>query len=273
MVIEPGFYVGTLHHRRHEPRAHAFTYPVSMALLDVDRLPDLMSVSTLTGYNQWRWASFDDRDHLGDPRQPLRARVLADAAAHGLKPVDGPMFLLTNLRYGGYCFNPVSFYYLFDREWRLAHVMAEVHNTFGGAHNYWLTPEVTGRAHRAIASKAFYVSPFMPVDLDYWFSFTEPGERLNAHIDARRGERLLFDATLSLERRPWTAAEIRRQLLRFPASTLHVTAAIHWQAVRLWWKGASPVPRLTPNGEGERAAWQAALADTEPTGEARQEQR
>lgn len=259
-MIAPGLYVGTLRHRRHQPVAHTFRYPVCMALLDVDRIADLMRVSRLVGYNRWRWASFDDRDHLGNPALPLRARVLADAAAHGVTPADGPMFVLTHLRYAGYSFNPVSFYYLFDADGRLAHVMAEVHNTFGGTHNYWLAPQASGRTHRAAAAKAFYVSPFMPVDLDYGFTLTDPGERLSVHMDARRGATHLFDATLSLERRPWTAAEIRRQLLRFPAAALKVTAAIHWQAARLWWKGVPVVPRLTGNGEGERAAWQAASA-------------
>jgi DUF1365 family protein len=67
------------------------------------------------------------------------------------------------------------------------------------------------------------------------------------------GETIL-DATLLLERRPWTAAELRRQLVRHPAMTASVIAGIHWQALTLWWKGAPPVPMLTPHGEGERDA-------------------
>jgi len=65
-VIDSGLFVGTLRHRRFAPIAHAFTYPLFMALLDIDRLPELMRVSRLTSYNRWNWATFDDRDHLGD---------------------------------------------------------------------------------------------------------------------------------------------------------------------------------------------------------------
>ena len=75
VVIEAGLFVGTLRHRRFTPVAHAFTYPLFMALLDVDRIPELMRVSRLTGHNRWNWASFDDRDHLGDPSRPLRERL------------------------------------------------------------------------------------------------------------------------------------------------------------------------------------------------------
>ena len=115
VVIDSGLFVGTLRHRRFAPVAHAFTYPLFMALLDIDRMPELMRVSRLTSYNRWNWASFDDRDHLGDPARPLRERLAADAARHGIDLPDGRIFLLTHLRYLGYCFNPVSFFYCFDR--------------------------------------------------------------------------------------------------------------------------------------------------------------
>jgi DUF1365 family protein len=81
-------------------------------------------------------------------------------------------------------------------------------------------------------------------------------------MDTRRQGRVTFDATLSLARRPWTAGEIRRQLLRRPVMTATVTAAIHWQALRLWWKGVPLVPRATGNGEGERDAWKSAGSAT-----------
>ena len=74
-MIDSGLFIGTLRHRRFAPIAHAFTYPLFMALLDIDRLPELMRVSRVTGYNRFNWASFHDRDHLGDPARPLRAAV------------------------------------------------------------------------------------------------------------------------------------------------------------------------------------------------------
>lgn len=244
-MIAPALFVGTLRHRRFAPVAHQFTYRAFMAFLDVDRIPDLMRVSRLTSWNRWNWAAFDDRDHLGDPAQPLRARVEQEAWRTGLPLPDGPMFLLTHLRYLGYCFNPVSFFYAFDRAGRLQVVLAEVHNTFGGTHNYWLLPHGTSATFRSATTKSLYVSPFMPPDLEYGFALTRPDTRLVVHMDASHGGERLLDATLSLERRPWTAREIRRQLVRFPAMTAAVTARIHWQALKLWWKGVPLVPRVT----------------------------
>jgi DUF1365 family protein len=252
VVIEPGLFVGTLRHRRHAPAAHAFTYPLFMVLLDVDRIPELMRVSRVTSCNRWNWATFDDRDHLGDPALPLRDRLAADAARRGLDLPDGPIFLLTHLRYLGYCFNPVSFFYLFDRAERLRLVMAEVNNTFGGSQTYWLRPEGEGRTFRATAAKALYVSPFLTADLEYRFRLTEPADRHVVHIAAARSGETVFDATLSLERRPWRAKEMYRCLLRHPAMTAAVVAGIHWQALKLWWKGVPVVPAPGKSG-GELA--------------------
>jgi DUF1365 family protein len=253
VVIDSGLFVGTLRHRRFTPVAHAFTYPLFMALLDVDRVPELMRVSALTSVNRWNWVSFDDRDHLGDPSRPLRERLVVDAARYGIELPAGRIFLLTHLRYLGYCFNPVSFFYCLDVAERLQVVLAEVNNTFGGSHHYWLRPDPASRTFRAAATKSLYVSPFMPIDMEYAFAFTPPAGSLVAHMATLKAGAVCLDATLSLERRPWNSAEIRRALLRHPAMTVKVMADIHWQALKLWWKGVPVVPRVTPDGVGERA--------------------
>ena len=224
MVITSGVFVGTLRHRRKTTVPHAFSTPLFMMLLDIDRLPALMRTSWLTSLNRWNWASFHDRDHLGDPARPLRERLVADAAGSGIDLPDGPIFLLTHLRYLGYCFNPVSFFYVFDRTGRLALMLAEVSNTFGGVHNYWLRPGDASTTFRATVEKSLYVSPFMPPELEYRFAVTQPGERLAVHIEALQSGRRIFDSTLSLARKPWTAREIRTQLVRHPMMTAAVTA-------------------------------------------------
>ncbi|MEQ1871049.1 MAG: DUF1365 domain-containing protein [Vicinamibacterales bacterium] len=260
-MIASGLYVGTVRHRRRLPVAHAFTYPLFMVLLDIERVPQLMRVSKLMSYNRWNWASFDTRDHLRERTGSLRERLVADAAAHGIELPAGPIFLLTHLRYLGYGFNPVSFFYCFDGSERLCYVLAEVSNRVGGVHNYWLRAESASPTFRSAAVKSLYVSPFMPADLDYTFAFTSPEARLVAHIEARQAGTVCFDATLSLERRPWNATEIRRALVRHPAMTVRVVAAIHWQALTLWWRGVPLVRRLTRDGVGERSAWEAERVD------------
>jgi DUF1365 family protein len=250
----PGVYVGSIRHRRFTPRPHDFQYQLFMVLLDVDGVEQAMAASRLTSYNRWNWASFHDRDHVGDPSQPLRARITASAKASGLLLPDGPILLLTHLRYAGYVFNPISLFYCFDRNHALRAVLADVRNTYGGRRFYWLQPaDAAAHRFRAVADKTLYVSPFMEPGVGYEFVLTPPGTTLVAHMnvmrqapegsgDAAGRERRILDATLSLERRPWTAVNIRRALLRFPWMTAQVTAAIHFEALRLRLKGLPVVP-------------------------------
>jgi DUF1365 family protein len=237
--MQPAIYFGTIRHRRSTPARHEFTYPLFMAFLDVDRIAELMGVSPLASYNRFNWASFHERDHFGNPALTLRQRLEADAAGRGIRLPEGPIFLLTHLRYLGYSFNPISLFYCYNREGRIETIMAEVNSTFGETHNYWLTaanqlPSTDSRAYRC--PKAMHVSPFMPMELDYRFVLPPPGEQLIAHMNTMDSERSSFDATLRLHREPWSAASLHRALLRFPWVTAKVIAAIHWEALRLYCK-------------------------------------
>jgi uncharacterized protein len=237
--MESALYVGRLRHRRFSPRPHEFAYPVYMAFLDVERLPELMRVSPFASYNRWNWTSYCERDHFGDPHALLRQRLKRDAAAHGLSLPDGPIFLLTHLRYLGYVFNPVSFYYCYDRAGCMAMMMAEVNSTFGERYNYWLSAsnERQGSAAKHYrTAKHMHVSPFMDMTLHYDWIFTEPSERLVAHMNTMSGGKPFFDATLQLERRPWKKRELHRVLATHPLMTLRVIGAIHWEALKLWLK-------------------------------------
>ena len=247
MTEAPALYVGTLRHRRHRPTAHGFRYSLFMVLLDVDRIAEAMAISWLTGYNRRRWAAFDDRDHIGDPARPLRERVQASAESAGVDLPDGPIHLLTHLRYAGYVFNPISLFYCYDRGGQLRRVLVDVRNTYGGRQQYWLTPaDGRERRLRALAAKSLYVSPFMFFDVDYEFVLTPPDDTLVAHMNVLPhgvGRRMpIFDATLALHRRPWTAGSVRAALLRHPLMTAKVIGAIHWQALRLRLKGLPTVP-------------------------------
>lgn len=237
--MESAIYSGTLRHRRFDPARHEFAYPLFMAFLDVDRIPELMRVSLFSSYNRFNWASFHEEDHCGDPAFTLRARLEADAAEQGVRLPEGPIYLLTHLRYLGYNFNPISLYYCYNREGRLDTVLAEVNSTFGETCNYWLSAaNRLGQPDSGIyrCHKKMHVSPFLPMELDYRFVLPPPGERLVAHMNTLEGDRSSFDATLRLRREPWSATALHRALARFPWMTARVIAAIHWQALRLYWK-------------------------------------
>ena len=252
--MESGLYVGNLRHRRFEPRRHEFNYPVYMAFLDIDRLPELMKVSLCSSYNRWNWTSYSERDHFGDAKKSLRRRLQEDAAREGVQLSSGKIFMLTHLRYLGYVFNPISFFYCYNKAGQLEMMLGEVNNTFGETHNYWLNatnerPNATAKQYST--HKEMHVSPFNGMELEYEWIFTAPGEKLVAHINTLSKGKRNFDATLQLERKPWESKELIQVLVNYPLMTVKVIAAIHWQALRLWLKRA-PVFTHRPKLERTR---------------------
>ena len=216
------FYEGTVQHRRHSVREHAFRYRVSMAYLDLDEVGGLRMARR----------RFRRGDHIGDPARPL-AEVVRELAGPGAP--EGPIRVLTNLRTLGHCFNPVCFYYLFEPDGEtLGAVVAEVSNTPGGdRHPYVLRREGDGRVLAGEMDKRMHVSPFMGMDQRYVLRAAEPGRTLSVHIENREEGRRVFDATLNLERRPFG----RRALARHYGATLRTVALIYGHAVALRLKG------------------------------------
>jgi DUF1365 family protein len=239
--MQSALYVGRVRHRRLDPVENRFTYAVSQLYLDLSELETVFRGRWLWSTRRPTWAWFRRADHLGDPRQPLADAVRDLVAAElGRRPA-GPIRLLTHPRYLGFVMNPVSFYFAYDASGsELEAIVAEVHNTpWGEMHPYVLdarNAERSGAMRRFRFRKAFHVSPFQGMDLDYDWRFSAPGEKLLVHMQNRRDGRLLFDATLTLERTAIGTASLARALLRHPAMTWKVWTAIYWQALRLWWK-------------------------------------
>lgn len=249
-------YEGRVAHRRLDPIEHSFAYPLFMAYLDLDELPELFDPYWLWSARRPAPAWFRRGDHLGDPRRPLADCVRELVAERGGEALDGPVRVLTNLRYLGHCFNPVSFFYCHRSGQALpAAVLAEVHNTpWGERHAY----VISGRSEQSGSEdgisgrleKSFHVSPLMSMDHVYEWHSGFPGETLRVEIASASQGRPAFEATLSMRRRELSAPTLRRMLARYPAMTAQVVARIYWQALRLKLKGAPYFPH--PGRGGSR---------------------
>lgn len=258
MSLASALYTGRVVHARHAPRQHRFSYRLFQLYLDLDELPTLFEGSRLWSHERWNVGSFRRRHYLGDPAVPLAEAVRARVReATGAPPPDGPIRLLTNASFLGYCFNPVSFYYLFEEDGRTLHsVTAEITNTpWNERFQYVLVAsEAEARDEWLVWSfdKKFHVSPFFDMDHRYHWSFTAPGPRLGVAMENHApvaafgaaadaevgadGRMRVFDAALELERRELDPRALRSALLRHPFVTGKVHAAIYWQALRLWLK-------------------------------------
>lgn len=232
-------YEGRVSHARSEPAEHRFGYRLFMMYLDLAELPSLFD-------KRWFWSStgpalarFRRSDHLGPDDEPLDESVRKLVRKKtGVRP-RGPIRLLTNLSYFGYCFNPVSFYYCFDASGRdVEFIVVEVNNTpWGEQYPYVVRCSAAdSRAWRFRPSKKLHVSPFMPMDIRYHWTLARPAQQLSVYMANFRDNKKIFDATMSLERRPISSGSLARVLMRFPFMTLKVIVAIHWEAMRLWLK-------------------------------------
>ncbi len=216
-----------------------FQYHLFFMFLDLTELPTLFDIHPLWSYERFNIACFRRRDHFGDPK------ILIDQAIRdlvedrlGSRP-NGPIRLLTHLRYLGHCFNPASFYYCYDSaDNAVETIVVEIHNTpWGERHCYVLGAEQNEHPfkhwRRHQLAKVFHVSPFIDMDIHYDWRFREPGDSLQVHmIDYQAGEKL-FDASLKLHRREITRRSLTRVLIRYPMMTGKVMTMIYWQALRL----------------------------------------
>jgi hypothetical protein len=237
-------YEGHVRHRRFRPVENSFRYRIFFMFLDLEELPGLFHSNLFWSHDRVNFAYLRRRDHLGDPQVPLQQAVRQLVEKRSGRRPAGPIRMLTHLRYFGYCFNPVSFYYCYDKaDEQVETVVAEVHNTpWGEEYCYVLGEELNEHSVRGWKryqfSKNFHISPFMDMDMWYDWRFREPGTSLSVHMNNYEKGQKLFDATLTLTRREIDGYALNRVLLAYPFMTLKVTAMIYFQALRLWSKGA-----------------------------------
>lgn len=233
-------YTGAVRHRRTAPTRHAFSYGLFMMYLDLGELPELFERYWLWSADRPAPAWFRREDYLGSAHTTLDEAVRATAQEHtGVRPT-GPIRVLTHLRYLGYIQNPVTFYYCFDEAGdSVETILAEITNTpWGERHTYALRSAdqtTCGPKHRF--SKAFHISPFMSMEHEYAWRFSDPGDRLFVHMENRTGGDKVFDATLLVRRREISSASLAGALVRYPWMTARVVAGIYAQAFRLRLKG------------------------------------
>ncbi len=236
-------YEGETTHRRTGAVTHGFRYRLFQILLDVDRIDEDLRGLRMIRRGRLGLFSYDDRDHGWRDGRPLRGWVLERLAEAGVTATAHRIRLLAMPRVLGFVFNPISLIYVEDAAGGLEAVIYEVNSTFGQTHAY--VALASGRGfQRQTADKRLFVSPFYGVDGSYRFDVSPPDQGLDLTIVKTDAEgNAAFTATLRADRKPLTDARMLRLFLGFPLMTLQVVMGIHWQALRLFVKGARLVRR------------------------------
>ena len=245
-------YSGTVMHARLQPFGHRFEYKVFSLLLDIDRLDEANNVSKFFSINSRNIASFYEADHIdarvSEPDNGIRAYVDALYERAQIKRPDH-VELLAYPRMFGHAFNPISLYYGYDKSGVLTAMIYEVRNTFGERHTYVCAVEqgeLTDAGLRQSRTKLFHVSPFIGMKARYDFRLIPPSEKLNFRIMEHNDNGPLLSATFHATAEPLTNKTLGLALARIPLLGLKIVAGIHFEALRLWLKGAkfhrSPKP-------------------------------
>jgi len=246
MTRRSSLYVGSVAHRRIQPRAHRFRYQAFWLLLDLDELDESSSKLRWFSYNRSNIFSLYDADHGDGTQTPLRVQVERQLSDAGIDLSGGRVRLLCMPRTLGYCFNPISIFFCHRADGTLAAVVYQVHNTFGERHSYVIPVEDQSAVLHQNCQKLFYVSPFLEMDMRYDFRITGPDERIAVGISTSSSAKPVLYAVLTGSRREFTDRNLLFVFLKIPAITIKVIAAIHWEALRLWIKGIRLHRRPSP---------------------------
>ncbi|MGL4438805.1 MAG: DUF1365 domain-containing protein [Bosea sp. (in: a-proteobacteria)] len=237
-------YPGNVMHARMKPKVHRFAYKVFCLLIDLGQLDGANAKAALFSVGGFNLLSFRESDHGPEtksaPKGHLRAHIDELLKPTGIDTAGGRILLLCYPRLLGFAFNPISVYFVYDRQGACVALIYEVRNTFGEMHTYVCpveTDQLNEAGIRQERDKRFYVSPFMAPRMRYHFRILPPGDRVNVRILETDGDGPMLAATFTGKRRDMTSATIVKACVMMPLMTLKVVAGIHWEAIKLWFKG------------------------------------
>jgi len=245
-------YFGRVTHTRLFPRRHRLTYGLWYLLVDLDELPELDRSLPGFAYDRAGPVSFHTRDHGPRDGTPLRPWVETHLERAGVDLDGGPIRILCFPRVLGYVFNPLSVWFCHHRDGDLRAILYEVSNTFGERHSYLVPadrPATSGETVRREFDKELYVSPFIDMRARYDFATRVPDDRLSVVVREAVADGRVLVAALTAERATLTRSALARAFFGYPLVTLKVIGGIHWEALKLWLKGAPYRRRGAPPAE------------------------
>lgn len=244
-------YSAKVMHHRIEPKKHSFWYNVYMFYIDLDEIDLLSTRLRWFSRNSFNLFSFRDSEHLQLPRanpdqtKNTRQHLEEYLKGYGINRANLKIKLLTNLNVLGYNFNPVSFYFCFDEKDLPICCVAEISNTYREMKLFFFGEnELKGEAFKKVATKYFYVSPFIDHDDAFDFNLKIPADQLEIKIDDldKSGKKFFFTSLIG-KSKPLTDTALLKSFLAMPFIPLQIMGMIHWQALRLWLKKLSFHPK------------------------------
>tara|TARA_R110000744_G_scaffold419_9_gene1678 strand:- start:1276 stop:2004 length:729 start_codon:yes stop_codon:yes gene_type:complete len=229
--MQSAIYKGRVFHARHYPKKHAFNYDIFLMWLKLDEIEKVEKDVRLFSASRWAPLRFKREDYLGDSNTSLQKGVLARMSELAEKQLQGDVYFLGQVRTFGLYFSPVNFYYLRQPDGTYSHMLAEVSNTPWNERHHYLVD----LHDQKNSQKAFHVSPFNPLDMQYQWTVMQPNQKLNLTLKCVKDITHL-DTGLNLTRIELNSKSLLRVLVSIPHMAIRTVVGIYWQALKLFIK-------------------------------------
>ena len=236
-MINSYIYNGTVIHKRFKPKEHYFKYKVFSLLINLSELEELDKKINFFSLNKFNLISFYEKDHGARDGSSLADWVNQNLKAKNIITENIEIKLLCYPRILGYVFNPLSIFFIYDKDKRLISILYEVKNTFGEQHTYIFRVEKDANLIQNNCSKKFHVSPFIEMNCNYFFRLLKPGNKISVIIDQYDDQEKILYASQDGVRSDFNTKYLIKSYLKHPIMTFKIILAIHYEAFKLWTKG------------------------------------
>jgi DUF1365 family protein len=237
MIKNSYIYTGTVIHKRFKPKIHTFNYKVFSLLIDLSEIDLLNKTLRLFSYNKFNLISFFNKDHGPRDGSSLKHWVIDNLKKNNIESNEVKIKLLCYPRIFGYVFNPLSVFYVYDKDSDLIAILYEVKNTFGEQHSYIFKTKKEQNLIQHVCKKKFHVSPFIEMNCAYFFRLLKPGNKISVIIDVQDPEGKILYASQDGVKSELNNNNLFKSYLKHPLMTFKIIIAIHFEAFKLWTKG------------------------------------
>jgi len=237
MIKSSSIYNGHVIHKRFWPKKHFFRYKVFSLLIDLSELYQLEKELTLFSYNKFNVLSFYDIDHGPRDGSSLVDWVKKNMTKNNISTEEITIKLFCYPRIWGYVFNPLSVFFVYDKNSNLVSILYEVKNTFNEQHTYIFKLQKSEELIEHSCRKKFHVSPFIEMNCTYYFKITKPGEKISVYIDQYDNENKLLVALQEGIKVTLNNKNLIKVFFSHPMMSFKIILAIHFEAFKLWVKG------------------------------------
>ena len=237
MINNSCIYIGSVIHKRFKPKKHFFKYSVFSLFLDLDEINELDQQIPFFSYNKFNILSFFDKDHGYRDGSSIKNWLIHVLQKKNISTINIKIKILCYPRIFGYVFNPLSIFFIYDKDSNPIAILYEVKNTFGEQHTYIFRVNNDQNLYQHNCTKKFHVSPFIEMNCKYFFRLLKPGEKISVIIDQYQTDEKILYASQDGQRVDFNTKELIKSYIKHPLMTFKIILAIHFEAFKLWAKG------------------------------------